>query len=180
MANLSRVSSDAYHAPTQELPLNTEFSMYSFCLRFLFLISFILLPLKHTHTLFQITFHTSDFWYMEMSHGENLSFVFEKLLGSKRHIMIKPTQKQAQKKQGSFQPVKTTEPGLLQRDLQLWKQDRLRILLYTILRIQILTRNNYTGLLFRRTFEMRTCKAKYRCTDEWQGITAMLRSKTWT
>lgn len=58
-----------------------------------------------------------------MSHGQNLSFVFEKLLESKRHIMIKPTQKSAQKKQGSIQPVKATEPRSLQRDLQLQKQD---------------------------------------------------------
>lgn len=37
--------------------------------------------------------------------------------------MIKPTQKSAQKKQGSIQPVKATETRSLQRDLQLQKQD---------------------------------------------------------
>lgn len=60
---------------------------------------------------------------MEMSHRQNLSFVFEKLLENKRHLMLKPTQKNAQKKQGSIQPVKATEPRSFQRDLQLEKQD---------------------------------------------------------
>jgi len=54
-----------------------------------------------------------------MSHKQKLSFVFEKLLESKRHLMIKPTQKSAQKKQGSIQPMKATEPRSFQRDLQL-------------------------------------------------------------
>lgn len=62
----------------------------------------------------------SDIWN---SPRQNSSFVFETLLTNKRHIMIKPTQKSAQKKQGSIQLVKATETRSLLRDLQLQKQD---------------------------------------------------------
>lgn len=64
--------------------------------------------------------------------------------------MIKPTQKSAQKKQGSIQPVKATETRSLQRDLQLQKQDHVWTVLHAVLRIRTLTKKMKTGFTFQK------------------------------
>lgn len=89
----------------------------------------------------------SDIWN---SPRQNSSFVFETLLTNKRHIMIKPTQKSAQKKQGSIQLVKATETRSLPRDLQLQKQDYVWTVLYAVLRIQTLAKNNENWFTFQK------------------------------
>lgn len=64
--------------------------------------------------------------------------------------MIKPTQKSAQKKQGSIQSMKATETRSLQRDLQLQKQDHVWTVLYNVLRIRTLTKNNENWFTFQK------------------------------
>lgn len=64
--------------------------------------------------------------------------------------MIKPTQKSAQKKQGSIQLVKATETRSLQRDLQFQKQDHVWTVLYAVLRIHTLTKNNENWFTFQK------------------------------
>lgn len=105
----------------------------------------------HTYTHAIPNFETSHQWFLTCGNiqGQNLSFVLEKLLESKRHVAIKPTQKSAQKKQGPIQPVKTTEPRSFQMDFQLQKQDHVWIPLCAFLRIQILTKKNEISLLFK-------------------------------
>lgn len=159
----------------------TEFSMYLLCLRFLFSHFLLFASLKiQTHTFPK--FKTSHQWLLTYENVPQTKFFF---------CVWKPFRKwgpqndkknntSAQKKQGSIQPVKATQPRSLQRYLQLQNQDHIWILLCAALRIQILTKNNSMFFLFWSSSEMHTCKEKYRCTDEWYSITVMLRSQTRT
>lgn len=83
--------------------------------------------------------------------------------------MIKPTQKSAQKKQGSIQPVKATETRSLQRDLQLQKQDHVWTVLHAVLRIRTLTKKNENCFTFQK-FIWNGCMQGQVQTQRWTAM----------
>lgn len=56
----------------------------------------------YTHTFPIFWLLINDFWHMEMSHSQNLSFVLEKLLESKRHLMLKPNKRMLRRNKVPF------------------------------------------------------------------------------
>lgn len=148
-----------------------------------FLIFFFLIPLKYRHTLFQnLTLLINDFWHTERSHKQNFSFVFEKLLESKSHRMIKKKNntRVLRKNKVPFSQWKPQSPDH-SRDIYSFKTKTLYGFCYVLSwEFKFWQKIITCFFLFWISSEMHTCKEKYRCTDEWYSITVMLRSKTRT